>query len=80
MRTCPLGHTCPECLWEVQTVKMNAATGDERIETTCAIPEMVQAQVATYQQTFSVGKAIEISREASIARQDSLLKIVGKPS
>jgi hypothetical protein len=57
-------------LWQVEVQKMNQATQEMRVDKSCALTEMVQAQVATYQQTYSVGAAIESTRNAMLARRD----------
>ena len=68
-RTCPLGHTCDQCLWEVETQKTNPATQEIAVIKNCAIVESVLAQVATFQQTHSVGAAIESTRNAMLERR-----------
>ena len=76
-RTCPLGHTCPECLWEVEVQRQNIQTQELAVEKTCAITEAVRAQVSTFQMTHSLGSAMESARNASIENQDKMLKLIG---
>lgn len=37
MKTCPLGHACPECHWNVRLRGVNPNTGQEVDEDGCAI-------------------------------------------
>lgn len=75
-RTCPLGHTCSACLWEVEVQKQHTVTGELSVTKSCALPELVQAQVAVYQAQHSTGAAIEDFRNRMVDGNRQLAQLV----
>lgn len=58
-RVCPLGHACERCLWQIEVVSQNMQTGEVDKRKNCALPELVNATVHTFQQVNSVGVTID---------------------
>ena len=68
MKTCPFGHTCEECLLYLDVEQQHADGTIERVQK-CSFVAAVHAQVATFQQTHSLGAAMESTRNVLARRE-----------
>lgn len=75
-KTCPLGHTCDECLWQLDRIQDNHQTGETRVTKICAVVEMVMMAQETARQTYSVGAAVESFREETIKGNDVMARML----
>lgn len=64
MRTCPLGHTCESCLWNVKIRGTNPSTGQEVDREDCAIAWLPMLLIENSQQQAQTAAAVESTRNA----------------
>jgi hypothetical protein len=62
-KTCPLGHTCDKCKWNIRVRGMDPQSGQEIDREDCAIAWIPTLLIDTARQTYSVGGAVESLRE-----------------
>lgn len=67
-KTCPFGHTCDKCLLYIKLEHQHQDGTTEQVNK-CAFVANVHAQIATFQQTHSLGAAMESTRNV-ISRKE----------
>ena len=72
-RSCPLGHTCDACLWQVRTVKEHIQTGDVDVVQQCALVALVEHATEQGRQLYSLGGAVESQRNVTAVAADKLV-------
>ena len=70
--TCPLGHTCDSCLWNIQMGGQHPQTGQEIDQKQCAVQWIPLLLIEVSRQTHSAGAAIESFRNEVVRGQDAL--------
>ena len=64
--TCPLGHTCEQCLWRVKVTKEHIQTGEVDVFHNCAIVVIAEQAGEQAKQIYSLGAAVESQRNVSM--------------
>jgi hypothetical protein len=81
--TCPLGHTCESCLWNIQMRGQHPQTGQEIDQQKCAMQWIPILLIEVSRQTHSAGAAIESFRNEVVRGQEeleaSLLEAANQP-
>ena len=77
-RSCPLGHVCEACLWQVRTVKENLQTGEVDVVQQCAFVAMVEHASEQGRQLYSLGGAVESQRNATAAAVGQLAETLAE--
>ena len=72
-KSCPLGHTCDACLWQVRTVKEHIQTGEVDVVQQCAMVALVEHASEQGLQLYSLGGAVESQRNVTAAAADKLV-------
>lgn len=72
MKTCPLGHQCDSCLWQVEMQQVHKVTQELSVRKTCAIALLPDLLVNVSQETYGVGHAVESFRE-TMSKQNGAL-------
>jgi len=75
LKTCPLGHTCDQCLWQVEHVTEDVTTGQVRVDKMCAVVAQVHLAQHIYRETNSVGSTIDKFRHETTQGQAQLTGI-----
>jgi hypothetical protein len=84
LRTCPLGHECHKCLWQVSLRGQNPQTGAETDMEQCALPALALLMVDNSRQQHQTSAAVESFRnemvvgnkEASMQLRNTLWQMV----
>lgn len=74
-KSCPLGHACDRCLWNV-TLYRHLEGGRVEPEPTCALVASVILLDETKARTQGVQAAVESRGNAQVERQDTLLEMI----
>jgi hypothetical protein len=72
-KSCPLGHTCDACLWQVRTVREHIQTGEVDVVQQCAMLALVEHASEQGRQLYSLGGAVESQRNVTAAAADKLV-------
>ena len=65
-RSCPLGHTCEACLWQVKTTRQHIHTGEVDVIHQCALVALVEQSSEQAKQIYSLGAAVESQRNETV--------------
>lgn len=74
-KSCPLGHVCERCLWNL-TLYENKASGEVEPKPTCAIVANVIMLEEARNRVTGVQRAVESRGNETIKRQDAFLDVV----
>jgi hypothetical protein len=72
MRTCPLGHSCNSCLWQVRLRGQNPQTGQEVDDDKCALAWLPILLVENSQQQRQTAAAVESFRNTMVQDNGAL--------
>ena len=75
-RTCPLGHTCESCLWQVEIQKTNLATQEVANHKACAITELPAMMINVGRETHNVSATIDQLRLGVNRGNDAMQQLV----
>lgn len=76
MKTCPLGHTCDSCQWQVHLRGKNPQTEQEIDESACAISWIPLLLVENSQKQHQTAAAVESFRESMLKQNDSVAQMI----
>ena len=65
-RTCPLGHTCDKCLWQIKVTKEHIQTGEVDVFYDCTLVALAEQAGEQAKQMYSLGAAVESQRNTSM--------------
>lgn len=74
--SCPLGHTCDQCLWWVRFPGINNATKAFEDLEGCAVNMMNYLLIDTIRQTHQVAAAVESFRNEMATQQSRFLGLM----
>lgn len=75
MKTCPLGHTCESCLWQIHLRGINPQTGQEVDEVGCSVAFIPLLLIENAKEQRATGVAIESFRNEMINDNGRLLEL-----
>jgi len=75
LRTCPLGHECHRCLWQVSLRGQNPQTGAETDMEQCALPALALLMVDNSRQQHQTSAAVESFRNEMVNSNNQLLML-----
>ena len=79
-RSCPLGHECHKCLWQVTLRGTNPQTGQEIDRVDCALVSIPLLLIENSQQQRSTGAAIESFRNEMVRGNGMFLSMLQQAS
>lgn len=79
-RSCPLGHECHKCLWQVTLRGTNPQTGQEIDRVDCALVSIPLLLIENSQQQRSTGAAIESFRNEMVRGNGVFLSMLQQAS
>lgn len=71
-KTCPLGHKCPSCLWNVQLRGVHPQSGQEIDQQGCAIAWIPILLIENSQQQRQTAASVDSFRESMLAGNATL--------
>ena len=77
-RSCPLGHTCDQCHWQVQLRGIDPTSGQEIDKTGCAIAHLPILMIENSQQQRQTAAAVESARNAFAHGTDKVATVLGQ--
>lgn len=75
-KTCPLGHTCENCLWFTRIRGSNIQTGNDEDKTDCVLNILPVLLIENARLSYSVGAAIESFRNEVVQQNGFFLGLV----
>lgn len=75
-RTCPLGHECDSCLWEVTMRGHHPQTGAEVDRKTCAMAAIPVLLIENSAQQRATAAAVESARNESVRDRQTLFQVL----
>lgn len=76
MKTCPLGHTCADCLWHTRIRGTNPNTGAEVDQEGCAIAWLPVLLVENSQQQRQTAASVDSFRNEMVNGNDAMLQLM----
>jgi hypothetical protein len=76
MKTCPLGHTCDQCLWHTHIIGLSPQTGQPVDDFKCAIAWLPLLLVENSQRQYQTAAAVESFRNEMVKSNDVLATLL----
>lgn len=72
-KSCPLGHVCEACLWQIEITRVNDMTGDQKTFSTCAVRELPLLLEQTWREQNRTTRGVEDFRDRMVTGNERFL-------